>query len=161
MSRRRRSARLACLWNPVYSENVPGTGQSAEAPRITGYRASNIVRVQVDDAERVGAVIDAGIAAGANQLTHLTFDLRDDFVQRKQALQLAAQQARAKAEAIAAALRLQLGEVIEIREEGGPAVYAMERQFAAPSSADTPTQPGQAQVSATVYLRFRLLGEMK
>ncbi len=147
--------------NPVYSHPAPRSGQEPEAPRIIGYRAANTVRVQVDDLERVGAVIDAGIAAGANQLSSLTFDLRDDLTYREQALQLAAREARRKAEAIAAALSLQVGEVIEIREEGAPASYPMERRLAAPSAAGTPIQPGQVQVSAGVQVRFRLAGPPK
>lgn len=147
--------------NPVYSQPVPKAGQEPEPPRIVGYRASNTVRVQVDELERVGGVIDAGIAAGANQLSGLAFDLRDDLKHRKQALQLAAQEARSKAEAIASALNLQLGEVLEIREEGGPAVHPVERRFAASAAAGTPIQPGQVQVSASVSVRFRLVGPSK
>jgi uncharacterized protein len=147
--------------NPVYSHPAPRAGQEPEAPRIVAYRAANTVRVQVDDLERVGGVIDAGIAAGANQLNSLAFDLRDDLKYRKQALQLAAQEARTKAEAIASALSLQLGEVLEIREEGAPAVYPVERRMAAPSAAGTPIQPGQVQVSASVNLRLRLIGPQK
>jgi hypothetical protein len=143
--------------SPVYSHPAPRAGQEPEAPRIVGYRASNTVRVQVDDLDRVGAVIDAGIAAGANQLSGLAFELRDDLKPRRHALQLATQEARAKAEAIAAALNLQLGEVLEVREEGGPVAYPAERRFAAQSAAaGTPIQPGQVQVSAAVQVRFRL-----
>jgi hypothetical protein len=142
--------------SPVYSHPAPRTGQEPEAPRIVGYRASNTVRVQVDEMDRVGAVIDAGIGAGANQLNSLAFDLRDDLKFRQQALQLAVREARAKAETIAAALNLQLGEVIEVREEGGPLSYPVERRFAAPASAATPVQPGQVQVNAGVAVRFRL-----
>jgi len=147
--------------NPVYSHPAPRAGQEPEAPRIIGYRAANTVRVQVDDLERVGGVIDAGIAAGANQLNGLTFDLRDDLKHREQALQLAVREARSKAEAIAAALNLQLGEVLEIREESGPTAYPAERRLAAPSAAGTPIQPGQVQVSAGVQVRFRLVGPQK
>jgi len=147
--------------NPIYAHPAPKAGQEPEAPRIVGYRASNTVRVQVDDMERVGAVIDAGITAGANQLNSLSFDLRDDLKFRKQALQLAAQEARSKAEAIAAALNLQLGEVIEVREEGGQPAYSAERRFAAPAAAATPVQPGQLQVNAGVTVRFRITGSPK
>jgi uncharacterized protein YggE len=147
--------------NPVYSHPAPRAGQEPEAPRIVGYRAANTVRVQVDDLERIGGVIDAGIAAGANQLSGLAFDLRDDLKHREQALQLAAREARSKAEALAAALNLQLGEVLEIREDSGPTAYPAERRLAAPSAAGTPIQPGQVQVSAGVQVRFRLVGPQK
>jgi hypothetical protein len=146
---------------PVYSHPVPKAGQEPEAPRILGYRAANTVRVQVDDLERVGGVIDAGMAAGANQLTGLAFDIREDLKYRQQALQLAAQEARTKAEAIASALNLHLGEVLEIREEGGQALYPVERRLAAPAAAGTPIQPGQIQVNASVSVRFKLVGPSK
>jgi uncharacterized protein YggE len=141
---------------PVYSNPGRKTDQEPEAPRIVSYRATNTVRVQVDDLERVGSVIDAGITAGANQLANLSFELRDDGKYRQQALKLAAQEARVKAEAIAAAMNLQLGEVVEIREEGARMPYSNERKYAAPASAATQIQPGQIEVSAGVSIRFKL-----
>ena len=141
---------------PVYSNPGRKTDQEPEAPRIVGYRAATTVRVQVDDLERVGSVIDAGITAGANQLANLSFELRDDGKYRREAMKLAAQEARVKADAIAAAMNLQLGEVVEIREEGARMPYATERKYAAPASAGTPIQPGQIEVSAGVSIRFKL-----
>jgi uncharacterized protein len=141
---------------PVYSNPGRKSDQEPEAPRIVGYRAANTVRVQVDDLERVGSVIDAGITAGANQLASLSLELRDDGKYRQEALKLAAQEARVKAEAIAAAMNLQLGEVVEIREEGARMPYPAERKYAAPASAGTPIQPGQLEVSAGVSIRFKL-----
>jgi hypothetical protein len=143
---------------PVYSQPKPKADPEPEGPRIVGYRATSSVRVQLDDLDRVGAVIDAGIAAGANQLSNLSFDLRDDLGHRQQALRLAAREARVKAEAIAAALGLQLGEVLEVREDGAQISYPVERRFAAPAAAGTPIQPGQVQVTAAVTARFRLIG---
>ncbi|MFO7709819.1 MAG: SIMPL domain-containing protein [Desulfobacterales bacterium] len=142
---------------PVYAQPKPKPDPEPEGPRIVGYRATNSVRVQLDDVDRVGAVIDAGIAAGANQLSNLSFELRDDLAHRKQALYLAAREARVKAEAIADALGLQLGEVLEVREDGAQAAYPMERRFAASAAAGTPIQPGQVQVAAAVTVRFRLI----
>jgi len=141
---------------PVYSNPGRKTDQEPEAPRIVGYRAATTVQVQVDDLERVGSVIDAGITAGANQLANLSFELRDDGKYRQQALKLAAQEARVKADAIAAAMNLQLGEVVEIREEGARMPYSSERKYAAPASGGTPIQPGQIEVSAGVNIRFKL-----
>ncbi len=143
---------------PVYSQPKPKSDPEPEGPRIVGYRATNSVRVQMDDLGRVGAVIDAGIAAGANQLSNLSFELRDDLAHRQQALKLAAREARVKAEAIAAALGLQLGEVLEVREDGAQASYPIERRFVAPAAAGTSIQPGQVQLAAAVTVRFRLIG---
>jgi uncharacterized protein YggE len=70
---------------------------------------------------------------------------------------MAVQEARAKAEAIAAGLGLHLGEVLDIREEGAHAPYPVERRFASAAAAATPIQPGQVQVGAAVTVRFRLV----
>lgn len=139
---------------PVYAQ--PGSKPGPEVPRIVGYRAVDTVRVQIDQMDRVGAVVDAAIGAGANSLGGLAFDLRDDLPYRRQALQLAVQEARAKAESIAAGLNLPLGEVLDVREEGAHAPYPVERRLASPAAAGTPVQPGQVQVGATVTVRFRL-----
>jgi uncharacterized protein YggE len=143
--------------SPVYTHPGPKAGLDPEAPRISGYRAANTVQVQVDDLERLGSVIDAGIGAGANQMAGLSFELKDDTALRRQALQIASQEARLKAEAIASALNLQLGDVLDVREQGAPTPYPAERRFAAPAAAGaTPVQPGQVQVSAGVTIRFKL-----
>lgn len=144
--------------NPVYSHSTPRAGQDPEAPRIVGYRAGNSVRVEVDDIERVGSVIDAGISAGANQLAGLSFELKDDLTYRQQALKIACHEARTNAEAIAAALALKLGDILEVREDGAPVHYPSERRFAAPAAAGaTPVQPGQVQVTGAVTVRFKVL----
>jgi hypothetical protein len=143
---------------PVFSQPKPRSDTEPEGPRIVGYRATNSLRVQLEDLERVGSVIDAGIAAGANQLSNLNFELRDDLAHRQQALKLAAREARFKAEAVAAALGLQLGEVLEVREDGTQTAFPQERRFAAPAAVGTPIQPGQVQISAAVTVRFRLIG---
>ena len=55
-----------------------------------------------------------------------------------------------------AAMNLQLGEVVEIREEGMRMPYSTEHKYAAPASTGTPIQPGQIEVSAGVSIRFKL-----
>ena len=44
-----------------------------KAPRITGYVATNTVRVEVRRVDQVGALIDAAIAKGANDVSSLDF----------------------------------------------------------------------------------------
>lgn len=142
---------------PVYATTASKSAAGAEVPRIAGYRAYDTVRVQIDQLERAGAVIDAAIAAGANSLGALAFDVKDELPYRRQALLLAVQDARAKAEAVAAGLKRELGEVIEVREEGAHAPYPAERRLAAaPAAAGTPIQPGQVQVGAGVTVRYAL-----
>ena len=71
---------------------IPEYDHSPEAPRrppeerIIGYRAINMVRVTVDEIGRVGEVIDAAIAAGANRVHGVHFTLRDPTEVRREAL---------------------------------------------------------------------------
>ncbi len=96
----------------------PQTAQpSTEAPQIVGYRVSNSMRVSLRDPTRLGEVLDAAIAAGANLTSGVALKLRDESALRRTALEAAGKDARAKAEALATAVGKQLGDVITVTEE--------------------------------------------
>ncbi len=143
--------------SPQYSQN---NSQSSQAPRITGYQAANNVTVGVDDLAKVGPVIDAGLASGANTLDGVDFGLRNDGAARAAALAEAVQAARSKAEALAKALRVRLVEIVEVAE-GGVAVSPPPSPFRArlamaESAAPTPVSAGEVGVEASVTLRWRI-----
>jgi uncharacterized protein YggE len=145
--------------SPLYSQNRPGA--ESQAPRITGYQANNTVTVRVNDLTKVGPAIDAGLGAGANTLDGVEFGLRNDEAARAQALADAARAARAKAETLAKALGLRLGEILEVAEGGvsiSPPPYPrLARMAMAESSMDsTPVSAGQVGVTASVTIRYRI-----
>jgi uncharacterized protein len=82
-------------------------------PKITGYQASNTVLTTVNDLSLTGKVIDAANEAGANEITGISFSLRDDNAIRAQALADAAVKARSAAEAIAKALNVHITAVLD------------------------------------------------
>lgn len=84
-----------------------------------GYIASNAISVTVDDVKRAGPVLDAMIEAGANRSEEIEFGLRDPQPLFVKARTLAAQDARARAEAYARTLGLSLGPVLSVKEAGG------------------------------------------
>jgi uncharacterized protein len=130
----------------------------SQGPRITGYQASNTVTVRIDDLARVGPVIDAGLAAGANTLDGVDFGLRDEGTARAAALTDAVRQARTKAEALAAALGVRLVEIVEVAEEGvavSPPPFQA-RSMAMAAMAPTPVAAGQVGVDASVTVRWRI-----
>jgi uncharacterized protein YggE len=141
---------------PVYSQGRP---EAQEEPRITGYQASNVVSVTLDDLAKVGPAIDAGLGAGANRLDGVSFGLRNDAPARAAALAAAVQEARGKAEALARAAGVRLVEVLSV-EEGGVTSYMPMRGRVAMESmamaADTPVASGQVSIDATVTLRYRI-----
>jgi uncharacterized protein len=148
--------------SPVYAPVRPqavAAGEEPQGPRIVGYQASNSVTVTLDKLDQVGAVVDAGLGAGANRLEGVAFGLRHDEAARQAALRDAAAQARGKAAALAAAMHVRLVEVLEVREEGTavpqPRFEAM-RMSAGGAAVATPVSAGQLDVSASVTVRYRI-----
>lgn len=143
--------------SPVFAGQLQPAGERPLEPRIVAYRASNMVRVQIDELSRVGDIIDAGVTAGANQFEGPVFELKDDTELRKQALRLAVQEARAKAEAIADAMDAVLTGISEVSETGVTLITPraeMVRTFAATDRA-TPVHPGEVRIEAGVTVRYR------
>ena len=148
------TARL--VLSPVYAPRSP---ESRDAPRIVAYNAANTVSVRLQNLTLVGPVIDAGLKAGANQLEGVQFGLRNDLPARQEALKRAVEEARGKAQTMAEALRVNLGEVLEA-SEGGISVVDHVEAFAASramvAAPETPVSPGQIQVNANVTIRYRI-----
>lgn len=135
--------------------------QEPEGPRLVGYRATNAVQVTVDSLPRVGAVIDAGIGAGANRVAGLSFDVRDAAAPRAEAVRRAVEAARSRAEAAAAAAGARLGAVMEIHlvEDRPMPFRARTMEMAAADMAvETPVEPGVLDVTETVTVVWRLEG---
>ncbi|HVS03895.1 MAG TPA: SIMPL domain-containing protein [Thermoanaerobaculia bacterium] len=138
---------------PRYTQ--PRPQQRAEAPEIAGYVARNEVRAELHDVDRVGRLIDAALAAGANRVSDLQFVLEQRGPHLARALQQAAAEARAQAEAIAGALGLRLGPVLSATVGGMPRPVPY-RQVAMMESAAAPTpiEPGDVTVEVTLQVTW-------
>ena len=149
--------------SPVYGQERPDPRGTVQEPRIVGYQASNIVEVRLDRLDRVGPVIDAGLGAGANRLDGVFFGLRDDEKARAEALTRAVQEARAKADALARALKVRIVRVVEVAEGGisvSPPPFLKGRMASMEmAQADTPVSTGQVGVSASVTIRYEIAAE--
>jgi uncharacterized protein len=138
---------------------IPRPEAGAEEPRIVGYRVRNALNIRTRDLERVGALIDAALGAGANRFDGLRFTLQDDEAARDQALRAAAARARRTAETMAVALGVELGPIVEATT-AADAVYPMVqferagRDLAA--MAATPIEAGEQSVTATVSVTFAI-----
>jgi uncharacterized protein len=137
--------------NPDYQYHPNG-----ERPTITGYTATNVVRVTLSDLTKIGGVIDAATQAGANQVQDVQFTVADQQAVRAQALREAALKARADADVLAAALGLKVVRIISADEPSAMAVPVREITVTSmrAMAAKTPTQiePGTIDVSANVVL---------
>jgi len=131
--------------------------QHNQQPKVVGYRATNIIRVELDDVALTGRVIDVAISSGANRLDGVSFELRDDRRHRVAALRMAAQDARSKAEVIAQSMGVRLGNVIEASEIAtGGLPRPVARDFAL-SAMETAIQPGEVGLQAALQVKFRIL----
>jgi hypothetical protein len=131
--------------------------QQSRTERLTGYRVSNRLTVTVTDLSRVGAVVDAAIAAGATNVFDVSFTAQDVSSVKAEALRRAVADARAKAEAIAAALGVKLGRVLSAADDttsAGPPVLM--RLKSAEAASPTPFLPGGVKVHARVAVQFAL-----
>jgi uncharacterized protein len=139
---------------PLYDSRRPDP-ETTQPPRIVGYQVSNQVTARVRDLERLGAILDALVSAGANSIDGPSFDIADPKQLLGQARDAAVADALAKAERYAAAAKVKLGEIISI-EEGD--FYAPPRPMmrAEAMAADVPIAPGQTELSASVTIVFAI-----
>lgn len=129
--------------------------------RITGYNVQNTVVVDVWQVDRVGAVLDAALAKGANLVSSLAFYSSQEEAGRRRALATAVARARADAEAMATAAGGRLGELLELTSgitympPPRPRMeMAMEAKVA---SVPTPVSEGTQTLTAQVSARWRFV----
>jgi uncharacterized protein YggE len=134
-----------------YQENQP--------PRLTGYQATNTVVARVRNVSRVGAAIDAAVAAGGNTVNGVSFTFQDTVAQLDAARRNAVQAARSRAELYATAFGLHIQRIIAISEGGGyspPMPMPMYARMAADSAPPPPVSPGEITTSASISVTYEL-----
>ncbi|MEM4263343.1 MAG: SIMPL domain-containing protein [Candidatus Woesearchaeota archaeon] len=130
-----------------------------------GYTLYHTIKVTTTDLDKVGEFISVAVDAGANGVENVQFDLSDKKKEqvRRDALQQAAQNAKAKAETIAAGLGVKLGAIQDISESSfnygpiyrGYAEMAVKADMGAAMPA--PIEPEQISVQATVSVSYRIV----
>jgi uncharacterized protein YggE len=138
----------------VYPQTVDQDGKQV----ITGYQASLSVRVKVRDISKLGEIISAANAAGANSISGPSFTIDDPAPARAEAIDEAVADARKSAEAMAEAAGKSVGEVLSMSSSdvgmvAGPMYSTSDMAGAAK---DVPIEPGQLDITANVVVVFEL-----
>jgi uncharacterized protein YggE len=120
---------------------------------VSGYTVAQEVRITVRDPAKLGAVLDRVVAAGANALRALSFEKEDPVPERAAALAAAVRAARVKAEAVAKAAGVQLGEVLAVAETGAVQPFPNVRMAMAKDGGAAPAA-GDIRISAAVEVVF-------
>jgi uncharacterized protein YggE len=130
-------------------------------PEITGYTATNVLRIKTGNLTGVGKLIDVSMQSGANAINRLVFTLKDEHAAQLQALRLASQKAKAKAEEMAGALGLKVTRILAVTE-GERAIRPIMMPVArgapmeALAAAPTPVEAGTIEVRSTVTVTGEL-----
>ena len=139
---------------PQYAQPAPNR---SGPPQITGYRASNRVTIKVRDVTKVASVIDALVAAGANEVGGINFIVTQASRALDEARTKAVADARRKAEIYAKAAGVSLGEPISISEEGATPPPVFRSKMSAPmAAAPPPVAPGEELLSITVNVTWAI-----
>jgi uncharacterized protein YggE len=132
-----------------YGENQP--------PILTGYQASNRVAVRLRDLAAAGGVIDALVAAGANQIDGPTLAVEHPETALDEARTKALAKARARADLYAKAAGLSVRRIVRISESDimppPPRPMAM---MAAKRAEDTPLEAGEQELTVNLSVVFEL-----
>lgn len=125
------------------------------------FEASNVLNLRVRDLDRLGEVLKAALAGGANTLSGLRFGFDNSRPLEDAARRAAVSDAMAKANLYAEAAWVTLGPVLSITETGGgpaPVMRAASMRMAA-EVADVPVAAGENELSARVIMVFGIAEE--
>ena len=135
----------------------------SRAPGKTAYVVENRVSVKISDIDHVGQYIDAVFEAGANTFSGIGFSASDNTSEKTRALELAVADARAKAETLAAAAGMKLGELRAMSDSVNDYYFrsASDGLYAAKEAASDSFAnlvfAADLQVSASVTAEYELL----
>lgn len=127
--------------------------------KAIGYAAYADVQVQVFELDNLGAILDAAVRDGANQMNGLQFDVVDRAPHLIEARKTAVADAFAKAQVYAEAAGVSLGQINIISESGGnngPMPMMAEASFDA-GSRSVPISAGEMSIGANVTIQWTLI----
>lgn len=131
---------------------MPQDGRGSGPAQPVGFQAVHTLALTVKDPAKVGAVLDAAIAAGANTQVSVSFGLADPRPARARALALAVADARSTAQ--------QAARVAGLALKGMTAMIVLPAASGTPSYAGlgggggTQIVPGTVEVNAAVQMTF-------
>jgi len=142
--------------NAMYDYNL-----ESERQVFRGYQVGNWVSVMLRKIEDVGAVFDALVAAGANDIHGPRFSLSDDIAAMDAARKRAFERAQAQAQSYADMLGYDGVRVLAIAQDiegrGGLPELAATRLSVAKADAQSPVQPGMVSTGVNLTMKYELV----
>ena len=135
---------------PVYN-------YSGNTSAISSFEVNNTVELTIRNIDKVGEILDAAAAAGANTSYSVSFDLLDKSKAYNQALTSAMESARSKADTLASAGKFSIISVLNVSE--GYTSTPVYREYATASETSdkaTYISTGDMDVTATVSVSYEI-----
>ena len=146
--------------SPQYKPPPKRTADAPPAPpEIIGYIVSTNLTVEVRNLEKVGAVIEESLAAGANRFQALHWGLLDEQQAKLSALKQAAVKAREKASALSESLKVKLIRLMSATEDSHlvrPLPKLARSMMMEGGSEETPVSAGEIKIDAIVTLNYEV-----
>jgi uncharacterized protein len=117
------------------------------------YHVQNIMSITVRDISKVGQLLSDSIAASANVVSGVQYTLSNPEKLAKEARELAAKDAFAKAQELATLANVELGDIVMITD----ASYNAPVPMPAMEARAAPVAAGQLGVSVTLNIRFDIM----
>lgn len=134
--------------------------QDRQTPTIDGYEARNTVTAKSEDIQSVGAMLDALVKAGVNNIGGIEFSVENPDEALNSAREMAIQKAKEKAQGMANAAGVTLGPLInmsEMNSGNGPRPVMMQARYSdSMESAPTPIAGGEQSLNVTVNLSYAI-----
>jgi hypothetical protein len=129
-----------------------------QAPVLIAYQATNQVTIRFRDIAESGAILDALVAQGANQINGPSLTIDKPEAALDEARRGAITTARARAQLYAQAIGKRVGRILSISESGGVRPYEIMvgNQSARADMAQTKIVPGEQTLSVTLNVSFEL-----
>ncbi len=124
------------------------------------YKASNTLKITIRDLDKLGNLIDVASKSGANQINSIQFTVEDEDKYYQEALVLAMENAKGKANAILGTMNKKAGMPVKINESSyGGGILRDTGAIAFSAKAEsmnysTPIQAGDIEVSANVSVEY-------
>lgn len=134
--------------------------RDTEKQELLGYIAERQMNVKVDDLDRLGRLVEGAVAAGVNQVSPPQLDSSRRETKHREALAVAAKDARANAEVLAETLGAKLGNPISISDGSAPPrppVPQLRMAAAMESDSAATYNAGDLTITATVSVVFELV----
>lgn len=128
--------------------------------KISGYQVNQSFEVKVRDLEKVSAILDGLLTAGANQVNNLSFQIDNIEKVKNEARELAIKNAKEKASTLKKQIGIRLGKIVNYYEGGGgyPIPYMLKTEAdGRGGDIDGPSVPvGENEIAVNVTITYQI-----